>query len=122
MARVQEERDLLKKSINHIRREKEMSNPEMIQMIQEEHFNISQSCQLFGLNRASFYEQTQRNISPTEQRRSELSSEIKIIYNDSKQIYGAPKIHHQLNQKGIKVGLKLVQKLMNELGIKSIRQ
>lgn len=81
--------------------------------IQEEHFNISQSCQLFGLNRLSFYKQTQRNISPAERRRKELSIEITTIY-------GAPKIHHQLNHKGIKDGLKLVQKLMNELGIKSI--
>ena len=120
LARVQEERDLLKKSINHIRREKEMSNPEMIQMIQKEHFNISQSCRIFGLNRASFYEQTQRNVSLTEQRRRELATEIKTIYEASSQIYGAPKIHHQLLQSGRTVGLKLVQKLMNELGIKSI--
>lgn len=60
------------------------------------------------------------NISPEERRRKELSIEITTIYDDSKQIYGAPKIHHQLNHKGIKDGLKLVQKLMNELGIKSI--
>ncbi len=97
-----------------------MTNPEMLRMIHEEHFNIAQSCQLFELNRSSFYEQTQRKISPSEQRRKALSVEIKRIYNASKQIYGAPKIHHQLLQKGITVGVKLVQKLMREQGIKSI--
>lgn len=97
-----------------------MTISEMIQMIQEEHFNITHSCLLFGLNRSSFYEKTQRNVSLTEQRRRDLATEIKTIYDDSKQIYGAPKIHHQLVQKGITVGLKLVQKLMQEQGIKSV--
>ncbi|WP_165814991.1 IS3 family transposase, partial [Lactococcus termiticola] len=97
-----------------------MTNPEMIQMIQEEQFNITQSCLLFGLNRSSFYEQTQRKLSSSEKRRRNLSLEIKSIYESSKQIYGAPKIHHQLVQKGITVGLKLVQKLMHEQGIKSV--
>jgi putative transposase len=97
-----------------------MTNPEMIQMVQGEHFNIAQSCNLFGLNRSSFYEQTQRTISPAEQRRKDLSVEIKRIYDAYKQIYGALKIHHQLVQKGITVGVKLVQKLMREQGVKSI--
>ncbi|WP_332373605.1 IS3 family transposase [Lactococcus cremoris] len=120
LARVQEERDPLKKSIDHIRREKEMTTSEMIHMIQEEHLNITQSCLLFGLNRSSFYDQTQRKLSSSEQRRRTLTLEIKSIYEASKQIYGAPKIHHQLVQKGLTVGLKLVQKLMHEQGIKSV--
>lgn len=94
-----------------------MTNSAMIQMIQEEHFNITHSCLLFALNRSSFYEKTQRKLSSSEQRRRDLSIQIKTIYDDSKQIYGAPKIHHQLVQKGITVGLKLVQKLMHEQGI-----
>ena len=97
-----------------------MSNLEMIQMIQEEQFNIAQSCRLFSLNRSTFYEQTHRKTSPSEQRRRDLSVEIKAIHEDSKQIYGAPKIHLLLVQKGITVGLKLVQKLMHEQGIKSV--
>lgn len=97
-----------------------MSPPEMIQMIQEEGMNITQSCRLFGLNRASFYEQTQRKLSKSKQRRRELSTEIKNIYEASHRIYGAPKIHHQLLQSGRTVGLKLVQKLMREQGMTSI--
>lgn len=91
-----------------------MSNSEMIQMIQKEQLNISQSCRLFGLNRASFYEQTQRHVSKSEQRRRELTIEIKKTYEASHRIYGAPKIHQLLIRKGIHVGLKLVQKLMHE--------
>ena len=97
-----------------------MTTSEMIHMIQEEHLNITQSCLLFGLNRSSFYDQTQRKLSSSEQRRRTLTLEIKSIYEASKQIYGAPKIHHQLVQKGLTVGLKLVQKLMHEQGIKSV--
>lgn len=84
-----------------------MTNPEMIQMIQEEQLNITQSCRLFDLNRSSFYEQTQRKLSFSEQRRRTLAHEIKAIYEVSKQIYGAPKIHHLLLQKESLLGLSL---------------
>lgn len=52
--------------------------------------------------------------------RRTLSLEIKSIYESSKQIYGAPKIHHQLVQRGRTIGLKLVQKVMHEQGVKSV--
>ena len=55
----------------------------------------------------------------------ELKKQIKLIYLDSKQRYGSPKITRVLNKKrNIKgekrVSQKRVQRLMNQLGIKSI--
>ena len=67
--------------------------------VQEEQLNITQSCRLFGLNRSSFYEQTQRKLSFSEQRRRTLAHEIKAIYESSKQIYGAPKVHSSVGSK-----------------------
>lgn len=54
-----------------------MTNPEIIQVIHEEHLNIAQSYHLFDINRSSFYEQTQRNISPSERRRIELTLRLR---------------------------------------------
>ena len=39
---------------------------------------------------------------------------------ESKRRYGAPKVYHKLLKHGIKVSLKLVQRLMNEMGLFSI--
>lgn len=42
------------------------------------------------------------------------------IYNESNQVYGAPKIQKELEGKGYSVSLKRVQRKMKELGIRSI--
>ncbi len=44
---------------------------------------------------------------------------IRAIYDDSDQIYGAPKITRELNRKGIKTHQKHVSRLMKEHGIRS---
>lgn len=44
------------------------------------------------------------------------------IHTESKQRYGAPKIHFILQQEGYSASLKRVQRLMSEAGIRSITQ
>src|SRR5699024_10868930 len=48
------------------------------------------------------------------------TQEIIHIFNDSKQRYGAPKIHHLIEMKGFQVSLKRVQRLMKKANIRSI--
>src|SRR5699024_2908 len=48
------------------------------------------------------------------------SSDLIEIYQESKQRYGAPKIHHLLVMEGYQVSLKRVQRLMKKAYIKSI--
>jgi putative transposase len=42
------------------------------------------------------------------------------IHKESKQRYGAPKIHHLLQEQGIGISLKRVQRLMRNAGIRSL--
>lgn|SRR5579875_1658767 len=42
------------------------------------------------------------------------------IHTESKQHYGAPKIHHSLQKEGYRLSLKRVQHLMKKAGIRSI--
>lgn len=49
-----------------------------------------------------------------------MKEKIKAIWIDSKKRYGAPKIREQLVAKGYRIGQPRVQKLMKELGIRSI--
>ena len=50
----------------------------------------------------------------------ELTQRITEIHTESKERYGAPKIHHLLEEEGYKVSIKRVQRLMKAAGISSI--
>lgn len=97
-----------------------MTNPEMIQMIQEEQLNVKYSCALFELSESSYYDWKKRKPSKSQMRRVALCKVIREIYETSHGIYGAPKITEALKKRGHHVGLKLVQKLMKTLKFRSI--
>ena len=81
--------------------------------------NVRLSCQLLDVPESSYYERINRHPSKTQLRRQYLSLKISQLFNANRGIYGAPKIHHLLLKQGEKVGLKLVQKLMKQLQLKS---
>ena len=91
----------------------------MAQTIQTLALNVRLSCQLLDVPESSYYERINRHPSKTQLRRQYLSLKISQLFNANRGIYGAPKIHHLLLKQGEKVGLKLVQKLMKQLQLKS---
>lgn len=97
-----------------------MSAADMTQTIQTLALNVRLSCQLLGVPESSYYDRIKRRPSKTKLRRQRLSLEIAQLFKDNRGIYGAPKIHHLLLKQGEKVGLKLVQKLMKRLQLKSV--
>ena len=97
-----------------------MSAADMAQTIQTLALNIRLSCQLLDVSESSYYERINRHPSKTQLRRRYLSLKISQLFNANREIYGAPKIHHLLLKQGEKVGLKLVQKLMKQLQLKSV--
>lgn len=60
--------------------------------------------------------------SNRERENKELSKRIIDIHTESKQRYGAPKIHILLQQEGYSVSLKRVQRLMAKAEVRSITQ
>lgn len=54
-------------------------------------------------------------------RRTELSDQIRQIYDESRQIYGAKKISAVLKSRGVAVSDKMVSELMQEMNLSSIR-
>ena len=49
-----------------------------------------------------------------------MALKIVQLFKANRGIYGAPKIHHLLLNQGEKVGIKLVQKIMKQLQLKSV--
>lgn len=69
----------------------------------------------------STYYQYQHQTKPEQfKRRQVLYQQIRRIYFDHRRVYGAPKVHEELLREGYHASLKLVQKLMRHLGLRSI--
>lgn len=72
-----------------------------------------------GVSRSGYYSFLNRKISACKQRKEAIKKKIQIIYNDSKQNYGAPKITKELRKTGEKIAERTVGKYMREMGIKA---
>uniref|UniRef100_UPI00403F86C4 IS3 family transposase n=1 Tax=unclassified Aeribacillus TaxID=2640495 RepID=UPI00403F86C4 len=120
--RLKEENENLKKSYGHIR--KEVDQTTVISMIDEirakHHYDLKTMCTVLGVPRSTYYQSKQKTESKTKRENRELTDRIRKIHTESKQRYGAPKIHHMLEKEGLKVSLKRVQRLMKAAGIYSI--
>jgi transposase InsO family protein len=78
-------------------------------------------CEVLGVSRSGYYKWTKEknNENSYQKRRKKLLKRIKWLYNDSKSVYGSPKITKLLRQEGWQVSERLVGKLMNENGMRS---
>lgn len=77
-------------------------------------------CKVLGVPRSSYYKYLKRKPSKRETENEHLEKLILEIYEDSGKTYGAPKINITLRNKGITISIKRTQRLMNNMGIKSI--
>ena len=73
-----------------------------------------------GISTSGFYSYINRSESEQSKRKKEVKEHITEIYNQSNQIYGAPKIAHLLRTKGHIIAEKTVGNYMRELGIRAI--
>jgi len=57
-------------------------------------------CDVLDVPRSTCYKSLDKTISNRERENIELTKRITENHNESKRRYGAPKIHHQLEQEG----------------------
>lgn len=72
-----------------------------------------------NVSTSGYYHWKSRKESKQAIRRREIKEAIQQVYDDSYQIYGAPKITKVLERRGISVAVRTVSKYMKELGIKA---
>jgi putative transposase len=75
---------------------------------------------LLGVSSSGYYSWLKRTPSNQEIRKQNLKAEIAQIYNESHQIYGAPKITSILQSRGHVIAEKTVGNYMREEGIRAI--
>jgi putative transposase len=76
-------------------------------------------CRLYGVTRAGYYAWRVRGPSARTAADAKLATEIDHIHRVSRRIYGSPRVHRTLCNRGVRVGEKRVARLMREHGIKA---
>ena len=88
-------------------------------------YSVHLLCDALNVPRGTYYNHIDRNKRDKTwytQRREELRVEIKQIYDDSNQIFGAKNICAVLKDRGYSITKEMVAEPMRDLGLCSIRQ
>ena len=77
-------------------------------------------CRVLEVSSSGYYAWRQRQPSPRAQADQKLSKRIRDIHERSKGTYGAPRIHAELADTGVRVGRKRVARLMRAEGLQGV--
>lgn len=88
-------------------------------------YSVHMICDALDIARGTYYNHVLRNKRDNTwyaKRREELRIQIREVFDENHQIFGAEKITAVLKRKGIKTSTKMVRELMRDMGLVSIRQ
>jgi transposase InsO family protein len=77
-------------------------------------------CRALKVPRSTFYKFLSKTLCNRAKENNKYKEEILAIYEESSKRYGAPKIQKILTERGYKISIKRVQRLMKKLNISSI--
>lgn len=78
--------------------------------------NVKRACALLKVSRAAFYQHLS-GPSKRDQEDAELTGQIRDVHQESKERYGAPRVHAELRRRGRRHSRKRVARLMRTAGI-----
>jgi putative transposase len=81
---------------------------------------IATMCRVLGVSPGGYYARLRRPPSARARADVELSARIAAIHHRSRATYGAPRIHAELAEQGIRVGCKRVARLMRAAGFRGV--
>jgi transposase InsO family protein len=76
-------------------------------------------CEVLGVSRSGYYAWRRRPRSLRDETNAKLTERIRRIHEQSRRIYGSPRIYAALQQQGIACGRHRVARLMRDEGIRS---
>ena len=83
----------------------------------QDEFPVARQCAVLEVSESGYYAWRNRPPSQRQQANEHLKEDIYTVWKSCNGIYGAPRIHAELQDEGIQVGHNRVAKLMRELGI-----
>ena len=85
----------------------------------EQLFPIEKMCKVLLVSSGSYYRWKKQKITARLQRKIAIKEQITLIYFESKQRYGSPRITLELQSLGYKVSRITIAKYIKELGLRS---
>lgn len=82
-------------------------------------YAVGRICRIIEISRGGYYRWIQGKWTKRKAEDKKLIEEIMEVHNQSRQVYGAPRIEKQLRKKGIRTSKKRVARLMRDNGIKA---
>jgi len=121
---LREEREILKKPgrpwPSLLRQGGEPPSPKVIYVFveaQKANHRVNAMCRVMKVSKSGFYGWRDRPLSARARADALLSEKIARIHGDSRQTYGAPRIHFELRTLGVSCARKRVARLMREAGL-----
>ena len=81
---------------------------------------IEVMCDVLGVSRSGFYAWRTRRPSARSRADAELGDRIKAVHERSSGTYGAPRVHAELADVGVRVGRKRVERLMRKASLAGV--
>lgn len=80
-------------------------------------YSVKRLCEVMGVSRRGYYDWVARPESSRAVANRQLLAQIKVLFAQNRQVYGAPRIHKALLQNGYRCSLNRVARLMRENGL-----
>jgi putative transposase len=84
-----------------------------------EEFRVDLMCHVLQVSRSGYYAWRRRPASAQAQRRNRLLEQIQAAHAESRQTYGSPRVHAELEAQGVSCSKNTVAKLMREHALRS---
>jgi len=112
---LEEEVELLKKIQGLCAHQKSVRFQYLVE--QQHRYSIRKACMTLGISRSGFYAYCERKPSDRQLENEVLSQKIREVFEQHSGQYGAKRIAHSLQDEGIKVNRKRIEKLMRSMGL-----
>ena len=83
-------------------------------------FSIRAMCRVLEVSTSGYYAWCKRERSARAREDEKLQQRIELIHRDSRQTYGVPRIHAELQEEGTKVGRKRIARLMKASALRGV--
>ncbi len=125
LLKLEHQLEIIDKSgyISNVPLQKKLATLEQLYNQPDNTYNVHELCDALGVARATFYNHIFRRAdrSKYENEQEQLMLQVKQIFDDSNQRFGAEKIRVVLAQNGIHVSKKRILAIMQEMGLYSVR-
>ena len=88
----------------------------------QQEFRLARMCRVLGVSRSGFYAWLGRKPSARTQANQHLTTQIRVLHQQTREAYGARKMWQLLNQEGVPCGRHRVARLRRLAGIMALRR